>query len=94
MISVADYQARGWDVIPAFARPALLPEELLIALESHPQSPGKSSWGTRNVLQAFILSMRPKLVVEIGGHIGSASLVIGAALRANRFGRLVNHPFG
>jgi predicted O-methyltransferase YrrM len=61
---------------------------LLQQMEIHPESPGKSSWGTRNVLFSFILSLRPKVVLEIGAHIGSGTVVMGSALKANNFGRL------
>lgn len=87
-INADDYGSRGWEVIPTFSPQAQFPVEILQEMEEHPEAPGKSSWGTRNVLSAFILSMRPKVVLEIGGHIGSASIVIGSALKANNFGRL------
>jgi predicted O-methyltransferase YrrM len=75
-------------VVPAFTGAAILSQDLIDEMEGHPEAAGKSSWGTRNVLQAFILSMRPKTVLEIGAHIGSASIVMGAALKANRYGTL------
>lgn len=73
---------------PSFTGKPLLAPELLAAMENHPQADGRSSWGTRNVLHAFILSLRPKLVLEIGAHIGSASVVMGAALKQNGYGKL------
>jgi len=99
MISEKDYSARGWEVVPTFARGAEVPLELLNYMEEHPEAAGKSSWGTRNLLFSFILSMRPKVVLEIGAHIGSASVVMGAALKSNGFGMLYSlepqdHYFG
>ncbi len=98
MLSERDYLARGWNVIPSFSRSAQVPGELLDEMEQHPEAAGKSSWGTRNLLFSLILSLRPKLVLEIGAHIGSASIVMGAALKANNFGKLIclepqNHYF-
>lgn len=78
---------RSHEVVPAFIG-SLLPQEVVDEMEAHPYAAGKSSWGTRNVLQAFVLSMRPQSVLEIGAHIGSASVVIGAALKANGSGTL------
>lgn len=79
---------RGHEVVPAFMSPSFLPERLVMEMERHPEAQGKSSWGTKNVLQAFVLSLRPTTVLEIGGHIGSASIVIGTALKANNYGVL------
>ncbi len=88
MIDEKDYQARGWDVVSSFAAGVEMPVSLLQQMESHPEAAGKSSWGTRNMLFAMILSMRPKVVLEIGSHIGSAAVVMGSALKANAFGTL------
>lgn len=86
MISPKDYDARGWSVVPNFL--PWLPEGLLKEMQEHPECPGESSVGTRNLLFTLILSMRPKSILEIGAHIGSASIVMGAALKANDFGTL------
>jgi predicted O-methyltransferase YrrM len=88
MIVERDYQQRGWAVIPSFSPGMHVPSELLEEMERHPEAAGKSSWGTRNMLFALILSMRPKTVLEIGAHIGSAAVVMGSALKANGFGTL------
>jgi predicted O-methyltransferase YrrM len=79
---------RGYEVIPSFLGHAALSAVLLDEMERHPEVAGKASWGTRNLLHALVLSVRPKAVLEIGAHIGSTSVVIGTALKANRFGRL------
>ena len=79
---------RGYEVVPSFFGQPLLNQALIEDMENHAESAGKSSWGTRNVLHAFVLSLRPETILEIGAHIGSASVVMGAALKANRFGRL------
>jgi predicted O-methyltransferase YrrM len=52
------------------------------------EAPGHSDIGIRNLLFSLILSMRPENILEIGSHIGTASLVIGEALRLNNFGKL------
>lgn len=87
MLTPNDYLARGWEVVPCFLVNDL-DKNLFMQIENHPESPGKSSWGTRNILYSFILSMRPKLILEIGAHIGSASIIMGAALKSNKFGTL------
>ena len=79
---------RGYEVVPSFIGQSFVDRALLDEMHLHPESPGKSSWGTRNILHAFILSLRPKAVLEIGAHIGSASVVMAAALKATGSGRL------
>lgn len=79
---------RGYEVVPSFVGQPLLSSELLDEMEHHHEAAGKSSWGTRNILHAYILSLRPKTILEIGAHIGSASVVMGAALKANNYGLL------
>ena len=78
---------RGWEVLPSFVDDRFLDAEIFKELQHHPLIAGDLSWGTRNLLHALILSTRPKVVVEVGAQIGAASLVIGAALRANGFGK-------
>ena len=90
---------RGHEVVPAFMGGPLLAQDLIEEMERHPEAAGRSSWGTRNVLQAFVLSMRPAVVLEIGAHIGLATVLIGAALKANGSGTLFSlepqdHYFG
>jgi predicted O-methyltransferase YrrM/SAM-dependent methyltransferase len=80
---------RGWDVVPGFATPPLLAPAVLAEMNSHPWRGGESSWGTRNVLASFVLSMRPRLFVEFGGHIGCGAVTVGSALKANGFGRMI-----
>ncbi|KJK25733.1 hypothetical protein UB46_03515 [Burkholderiaceae bacterium 16] len=86
MISKNDYDARGWDVLPVYS--SWLPDGLENEMKAHPEAAGESAVGTRNLLFSLILSMRPKSILEIGAHIGSGSVVMGAALRANGFGNL------
>lgn len=78
---------RGWEVLPSFVGGNFLDRQIFEELQAHPLIAGESAWGTRNLLHAIILSTRPRMVVEVGAHIGAASLVIGAALRANGFGK-------
>ena len=86
MITPEDYPARGWNVIPSFAGQGHLNINILEKMTSHPEAPGESCWGTRNMLHSMILSLKPKTVLEIGSHIGFGSVVIGTALKANNFG--------
>lgn len=87
MVSSSDFGARGWHVLPSFAGSGLLDNAVFEAMQAHPLLPGESAWGTRNLLHALILGTRPATVLEVGSHIGSASVVIGCALKANGFGR-------
>ena len=88
MIREVDYPKRGWHVLPSFSgQAAALDEGVFGRMQAHPMLPGESAWGTRNLLHALILATRPKVVLEVGAHIGSAAVVIGAALKANGFGR-------
>lgn len=86
MVSETDFGQRGWTVLPSFDGQGVLKPGVFEAMQKHPLLPGESAWGTRNLLHALILGTRPKTVVEVGSHIGSASVVIGSALKANGFG--------
>ena len=86
MVDVTDYTARGWHVLPSFNGEGLMKPGLFEQMQAHPELPGESAWGTRNLLHALILATRPKRVLEVGSHIGSASVVIGSALKSNGFG--------
>jgi predicted O-methyltransferase YrrM len=79
---------RGYEVVPSFLGQPLLDQQLLDEMETHHEAAGKSSWGTRNMLHALILSLRPRAVLEIGAHIGSASVIMASALKANGSGML------
>lgn len=87
MVQESDFGARGWHVLPSFTGEGLMPKALFEKMQAHPALPGESAWGTRNLLHAFILATRPATVLEVGSHIGSASVVIGSALKANGFGK-------
>lgn len=87
MIEETDFLARWWNVVPSFAGDGAVSKALVQDILSNPRVGGKSSDGTANILHAFILSMRPKTVLEIGAHIGFGAVVIGSALKANGFGR-------
>jgi len=86
MVQETDFAERGWNVLPSFNGEGLLVPGLFEKMQQHPLLPGESAWGTRNLLHAMILGTRPKTVLEVGSHIGSASVVIGSALKANGFG--------
>lgn len=87
MVNTSDFNSRGWDVLPSFDGQGLLKPGLFNKMQDHPLLSGESAWGTRNLLHAWILSTKPKIVLEIGAHIGSAAVVIGSALKANGFGK-------
>lgn len=87
MVSETDFGLRGWTVLPSFDGQGLLKPGVFDAMQRHLLLPGESAWGTRNLLHSIILGTRPKTVLEVGSHIGSASVVIGSALKANGFGR-------
>lgn len=87
MIAQQDFDARGWDVLSMLEQRDERAARAIREAEAHAESPGKSSVGTRNLLYSFALSMRPKVMLEVGAHIGVTSMTIGSALRANRFGR-------
>ena len=83
--------ARGWEVLPVF-RPREFSKDYLKALEDLEKDTelrGHSDVGVRNLLFVLILSLKPERVLEIGGHIGSGTLVMAEALRLNGFGRLI-----
>ena len=77
---------RGWDVVPSFVGGQFLEPGLFERIQAHPLIAGDTSWGVRNLLQAIVLATRPQVALEFGAKIGAASVVIGSALRANRFG--------
>jgi predicted O-methyltransferase YrrM len=83
------HRTRGWDVVPAFASPPILRPEVMAEMNAHAERSGETSWGTRNMLAAFVLSMRPGLFLEIGSHIGCSAVTVGSAMKANDFGRMV-----
>ena len=87
MVKEVDFATRGWNVLPSFDGGGQLGPGVFKQMQEHPLLAGESAWGTRNLLHALILSTRPKTVLEVGSHIGSASVVIGSALKANGFGR-------
>jgi predicted O-methyltransferase YrrM len=80
--------ARGWIVHPVYVSDTLV-TQVLEDMDRDPDASGFSDVGTRNLLYCFCVSMKPRRVLEIGTHIGFSSLVIGSALRLNKFGRLL-----
>jgi len=86
MITEDDYAARGWAVQSVGS--SFKPDPMVVrSMEENPQSAGGSSVGTQNLLYALVLSLKPKIVLEVGSHIGAGSVWIGAALKENGFGR-------
>lgn len=78
------------DVLPAFT-PLPFSANYLSALEemyADGERAGHTDAGTRNLLFSLVLDVLPEKVVEVGGHIGLSSLVMGEALRLNGRGKL------
>lgn len=83
---------RGW-IVPSIYQPLMFSNRYLQALEAQardPESPGHSDVGIKNLLFMLIMSMKPDSILEIGGHIGTAAIVMGEALRINGFGKLLS----
>jgi len=83
--------SRGWNVLGAFERLDFSDGyiETLSRITDDDVSPGHSDVGIRNLLFTMVLSNRPEHVLEVGAHIGTASIVLGEALRLNGFGHLM-----
>src|SRR3569832_19880 len=81
---------RGWFVESVFQPLAFSPAYVstLSEMSRDPEAPGHSDVGVRNLLFSLILSLRPQAALEVGGHIGLATLVMGEALRINGYGLL------
>ena len=83
---------RGWIVHSVF-EPLPFSQAYLSTLHelsADPDCPGHSDVGVRNLLFTLIMSLKPEAVLEIGGHIGSAAVVMGEAMRLNNFGKLTS----
>ena len=63
--------------------------EILALMAEMPEAPGHSDVGARNLLYTFVISLRPRRVLEVGTHMGSAAVVIGSALKINGYGTLL-----
>lgn len=79
---------RGWVVEPIYTQDDLVSDRLALMAASADAS-GHSDIGARNLIYTTVVNLRPRRVLEIGTHIGSCSLVIGAALRLNKYGKLL-----
>lgn len=79
---------RGWEVLPVFDGNRQLTEALQ-AMMSSDEAPGHSDVGIQNLLYSEILNNRPRRVLEIGTHIGTASVIMGSALMRNGYGKLL-----
>ena len=58
-------------------------------MDANPLSPGRSDFAIRNILSVFCANLRPRRVLEIGCHIGFASIMMGDSLRANGYGKVI-----
>jgi predicted O-methyltransferase YrrM len=84
---------RGWKLEPiwydSYGKFGNL-RRVITKMSKDPESSGESSWGTRNLLYALTVSLRPQNVLEIGAHIGSASIAIATGLQKNNYGKLIS----
>lgn len=85
--SICGAQIRGVGLRGALARWRVA--RTLRRMAHHPEAPGNSDIGVQNLLFALAVSLRPRRVLEIGAHIGTGAVVIGHALTANGYGRLL-----
>jgi predicted O-methyltransferase YrrM len=79
--------SRGWQVVRSFEDSQGL-VSLLSRMENNPHKDGRSDIGVHNLLYALALNLRPRRILEVGTHIGVASVVIATALRRNGYGKL------
>jgi predicted O-methyltransferase YrrM len=79
---------RDWIVHPVFEGNSNL-SRVLDAIHEHPDSPGHSDVGIQNLLYTEILNTRPRRVLEIGTHIGTAAVIMATALEQNGYGKLL-----
>jgi len=79
---------RGWVVLPVYDGDAAL-MEALAAMAEDGEAAGHSDVGIRNLMYSFVISLRPRRVLEIGTHIGYGAAVISSALKRNGYGKLV-----
>jgi predicted O-methyltransferase YrrM len=80
--------SRGWEVLPTYNGDETLMRVLALMMEDR-ESPGHSDVGIQNLLYSEILNSRPHRVLEIGTHIGTASVIMGRALARNNYGKLL-----
>jgi predicted O-methyltransferase YrrM len=80
---------RRWEVAPVYDSDPVA-YSVLLEMQDHPDAQGQSDVGVRNLVYTTCINMRPRRVLEIGGHIGSAAIVIGSALRRNGYGKLIS----
>lgn len=82
---------RQW-VIERLYEPTLRAQDayaVLEDMENNSLSPGHCDPGTLNLLFFSTITLRPTKVLEIGTHIGMGALIIGSALAANNYGKLL-----
>lgn len=79
---------RGWVVLPTFDGDAKL-MSVLSRMMDDAEAPGHSDVGIQNMLYSEILNSRPRRVLEIGTHIGTAAVIMGRALARNGYGKLL-----
>ena len=80
--------SRGW-IVEAIYDNDRRTRRTLACMQKDPEAPGESDVGIRNLIYTMVLNLRPRIVLEIGCHIGNGAVVIGSALRKNGYGKLI-----
>jgi predicted O-methyltransferase YrrM len=83
--------SRGWIVASIFdgTLSSRRVSRTLKKMVADPEAKGHSDIGVQNLMYMLSVSLRPRRVLEIGTHIGMAAVIIGHALKANRYGKLI-----
>lgn len=81
-------EAGGWIVHPVYDGDVQL-MNLLGLMMQDVEASGHSDVGIQNILYSEVLNTRPRRVLEIGTHIGTAAVIIGSALKRNGCGKLL-----
>jgi predicted O-methyltransferase YrrM len=81
-----------WNPIPPLFLGVPTDERLantLARMEEDKLSPGRSDTGIRNMLFSLVICTRPNRILEIGGHIGMATIVLARGCQLSDFGHVV-----
>lgn len=83
--------SRGWIVGSTFdgSLSSWRIRRTLKKMAADPEAKGHSDKGVQNLIFTLAVSLRPRRVLEIGTHIGMGAVIIGHALKANRYGKLI-----
>ena len=91
MASYTPESSRGWIVGSTFdgSLSSWRISRTLKKMAADPEARGHSDKGVQNLIYTLAVSLRPRRVLEIGTHIGMGAVIIGQALKANGYGRLI-----